>query len=208
MNLQQHLEEALERTPHSPDVVHAAGRSLIEAVVDAKDPPSGTSNPQPSDPARASSSTARLSTSCRRHGWARRSRASGPSSAPRPLQARRRRLIASGGAVTPSSLGRGQAGRVGPADLAGAVCSREDSREFAGGPKMVATREDRADATISVSAAVVATPRRSLGGLPERSGVPKSLRLRCPRFLESSASVGIDDPATANGCSALPAFNR
>lgn len=24
MNLQQHLEEALERTPHSPHVVHAA----------------------------------------------------------------------------------------------------------------------------------------------------------------------------------------
>lgn len=38
MNLQQHLEEALERTPHSPDVVHAAGRNLVGAVVDAKLP--------------------------------------------------------------------------------------------------------------------------------------------------------------------------
>jgi DNA-binding XRE family transcriptional regulator len=38
MSLQQHLEEALERTPHSPDPVHAAARNLVEAVVDAKDP--------------------------------------------------------------------------------------------------------------------------------------------------------------------------
>lgn len=38
MNLQQHLEKALERTPHSSDVVHAAGRSVIEAVVGAKNP--------------------------------------------------------------------------------------------------------------------------------------------------------------------------
>ena len=33
MDLQRHLEEALERTPHRPDVVHAAARKLVEAMV-------------------------------------------------------------------------------------------------------------------------------------------------------------------------------